>query len=45
MRIDPRKFLEFVILLMACLWLMVIYLNSFTNAYGGYTASMLQWVR
>ena len=45
MRIDPRRFLEFVFLLMACLWLMAIYLNSFSNAYGGYAVSMLQWVR
>ena len=45
MRIAPRRFLEFMILLMICLWLMVIYLNGFPNAYGGYAASMLQWVR
>ena len=45
MRIDPRRFLEFVTLLMASLWLIVIYVNSFPNAYGGYAASMLQWVQ
>ena len=45
MRIDPRRFLEFVIFLIICLWLMVIYLAGFPNAYGGYAASMLQWVQ
>ena len=45
MRIDPRRFLELLVLLMICLWLMVIYLAGFPNAYCGYAASMLQWVQ
>ena len=45
MRIDPRRFLELLVLLMICLWLMVIYLAGFPNAYGVYAASMLQWVQ
>ena len=43
MRIDPRRFLELLVLLMICLWLTLICLNGFPKAYGGYAVSMLQW--
>ena len=51
MRIDPRRFLELLVLLivahllMICLWLTLICLNGFPKAYGGYAVSMLQWVQ
>ena len=38
MRIDPRRFLEFVIFLIICLWLMVIYLAGVPNSDCGYCA-------
>lgn len=41
MRIDPRRFLEFLILLMICMCRMVIYLDDFPKAYGEYAVSML----
>ncbi len=39
---DEEKPAPKVTLLMASLWLIVIYVNSFPNAYGGYAVSMLQ---
>ena len=45
MRIDPRRFLELLVLLMICLWLTLTCLNGFPKAYGGYAVSMLQWVQ
>lgn len=41
MRIDSQRFLEFMFILMSCIWLTIIYLNNFQENYGKYGLSML----
>ena len=41
MRIDSQSFLEFMFILMSCIWLTIIYLNNFQENYGKYGLSML----
>ena len=45
MRIDPRKFFEFLFLLMLGMCLTLLYMYGIQNSYGAYATSMLQWVR
>ena len=41
-RIDPRKFFEFLVLLMLGMCLTLLYMYGLQNSYGAYATSMLQ---